>query len=109
PDVKEPPAPNAPAASQAVQGQFQLHQLTADQMHDRLQKALGRELPIVGDAGGDWLRFSVDAGDGAAVLLAANRQSGEVRIVGRREQLRAWRPIVSALDAPAAANAVTQV
>jgi type II secretion system protein D len=97
------------AALPAVEDRIQLQQLTAVQLHGRLEKAFGRALPRMPDDGTPWLRFSVDAGDGGAVLIAAHSQTREVRLVGRPEQLRAWRQIVTALDAPPAADRVTQL
>lgn len=88
---------------------MQLGQLTADQLHARLELAFDRALPRLPDDGTPWLRFSVDTGDSSPVLIAANRQSGEVRIVGRPDQLRAWREIVLALDSPTAGDRVTQL
>ncbi|MBA3485017.1 MAG: hypothetical protein H0T51_24740, partial [Pirellulales bacterium] len=93
----------------AVEDRLQLQTLTAAQLHARLEKAFGRAIPRMPEDGTPWLRFSADGGDGAPVLIAANHQTREVRLVGRPEQLNAWRQIVTALDAPAAPNRVTQL
>ena len=107
------PAPSAVAGNQAAlparEANLQLRQLTADQLHARLELAFDRALPRLLDDGTPWLRFPVDTGDNQPVLFAANRQSGEVRLVGRPEQLRAWRDIVAALDAPPTEDRVTEV
>jgi type II secretion system protein D len=103
------PASASPAQLPAGEQRLQLKQLTADDFYDRLQKSFGRPLKLLPADGSPWLRFSADAGDGAPVLIAANRQTRQVSLVGRPEQLRAWRQIVAALDAPPAADRVTQV
>ena len=103
-----PPAAS-PAGLPAGEANLQLRQLSADQFHARLELAFDRALPRLPDDGTPWLRFAVDAGDNQPVLIAANRATGEVRLVGRPEQLQAWQKIVAALDAPAAADRVTQL
>lgn len=103
------PAASAPAGLPASEATLQLRQLNADQLHARLELAFDRALPRMADDGTPWLRFAVDIGDGLPVLIAANRQTGAVRIVGRPEQLKAWNTIVSALDSPAAPDRVTQL
>lgn len=103
------PTPQIAAEPTAAQERLQLARLTAEQLHDRLQKAFGKKFPPVANDGTPWLRFSVDSGDGVPILLAANRETRQVTLVGRPEQLRAWRQIVTALDAPAAADNVTQL
>jgi general secretion pathway protein D len=107
------PATTPPAANQAGlpagEANLQLRQLSADQFHARLELAFDRALPRLPDDGTPWLRFAVDAGDNSPVLIAANRTTGEMRLVGRPEQLRAWKEIVAALDAPAAPDRVTKL
>ena len=110
PEATAPAPTAAPAAGlPAGEERMQLGQLTADQLHARLELAFDRALPRLPDDGTPWLRFSVDMGDASPVLIAANRESGEVRIVGRPDQLRAWREIVLALDAPTVGERVTQL
>jgi hypothetical protein len=42
-------------------------------------------------------------------MIAVLPQTGEVRILGRPDQLRAWREILTAIDAPVAADRTTEV
>ncbi|BBO32398.1 secretin N-terminal domain-containing protein [Lacipirellula parvula] len=110
PAVVSPPAATAPPQGlPAEEASLQLRQLNPDQLHARLELAFDRALPRLPDDGTPWLRFPVDAGDKLPVLIAGNRQTGEVRIVGRPEQLRAWREIVGALDSPPIGDRVTQL
>jgi type II secretion system protein D len=88
---------------------MQLAQLTAELLHDRLERAFGKPLPRLASDGTPWLRFSVEAGGDSPVLVAANQQTGEVRLVGRPAQLKAWREIILALDAPTTGNRITQL
>jgi type II secretion system protein D len=101
--------PSDPADSPAEQADYQLRSLSADAFKQRLELAFGHPLPPVGEAEGEWLRFSVDAGDGSPVLVAANRNNGAVRIVGRPQQLKAWRSIIAALDAPEDPQQITKM
>jgi general secretion pathway protein D len=114
PPLEAPPQKPVVKAAQrealpAVEDRLELKTLNAASLHLRLEKAFGRPIPRMPDDGTPWLRFSVDAGGGSPVLIAANHQTREVRLVGRPEQLRAWRQIVTALDTPAAADRVTQL
>ncbi len=109
PGPAAPAVPQAAAQLPAAQERLELQRLTADELHQRLQKAFGREFPPLANDGTPWLRFSVDTGDGNPILLAANRDTRQVSLVGRPAQLRAWRQIIAALDAPEAADKVTQV
>ena len=77
------PVMPVPAGLPASEANLQLRQLNADQFHARLELAFDRALPRMPDDGTPWLRFAVDIGDNLPVLIAANRQTGEVRIVGR--------------------------
>jgi len=105
PPAEQPPAGELPAS----QEQLQLSRLSAVELHQRIESALGRKFPPVADDGTPWLRFSVDSGDGVPMLVAANRETRRVSLVGRPDQLRAWRQIITALDAPAAADKVTHL
>ncbi|HEX6961914.1 MAG TPA: secretin N-terminal domain-containing protein, partial [Lacipirellula sp.] len=117
----QPSAPQGPASPQsespkptsgalpAAEDRLELKNLTAAELHMRLEAALGRAIFRLPNDGTPWLRFSVDSGDGAPVLIAANQQTREVRLVGRPEQLKAWRQIVTAIDAPAAEDRVTKL
>ncbi len=99
----------ASGALPAVEDRGLLKVLTAEELHARLEKSLDRAIPRMPNDGTPWLRFSIDGGDGAPVLIAANQQTGELRLVGRPDQLNAWRQIVAALDAPPTENRVTQL
>jgi type II secretion system protein D len=101
----KPPANNLPA----VEERMQLTQLTAEQLHQRIEKAFGKPVPLLQDDGTGWLRFPVSDGQGAQVLIGAHQRTREVRLVGRPDQLRGWRAIVTALDTPAAAGKTTQL
>jgi type II secretion system protein D len=109
PPEKPAAKPVPPQTLPAVEDRLELKTLSAAVLHQRLEKAFGRAIPRMPDDGTPWLRFSIDAGGGSPVLIAANQQSREVRLVGRPEQLRAWRQIITAIDAPAAADRVTQL
>jgi type II secretion system protein D len=100
-----PPANNLPA----VEERLQLKQLTAEQLHQRIEKAFGKPLPLLQDDGTGWLRFPVSDGQGPQVLIGAHQRTREVRLVGRPDQLRGWRAIVTALDTPPAAGQTTQL
>ncbi|MCC6491431.1 MAG: hypothetical protein IT424_00230, partial [Pirellulales bacterium] len=110
PPASAQPNPPVETPTQPVaEERLQLEQLSADQLHARLQQVLGKQLPPLPDDGTPWARFSIDLGDGAAVLVALQRQTGEIRLVGRPDQLKPWRQIIAALDAPPAANRVTEI
>ncbi len=108
-DDRMTPAQAPADALPAAEERMQLRTLTAAQLRERMEKIFGRPAPPLADDGSGWLRFPVDAGDGAPVFVAVHLQSGEVRIVGRPEQLAAWRQIVAAVDAPPAADRATEV
>jgi type II secretion system protein D len=95
-----------PAASQA---DYALQHLRADELRTRLEQAFAKQLPSLSPPNDPWIRFSVDLGDGVPVLLAAERRTGTVRIVGRADQLVAWRSILIAIDAPQAAEKETRL
>lgn len=104
-DAKIPQPESLPAAEERMQ----LRELTAAELHQRLETALGARLPLMADDGDQWLRFSVDGSDGAPVLVAAHRETGEVRLVARPDQLKAWRQIIGAMDVPAAGDRTTHL
>jgi type II secretion system protein D len=94
-------SPQAASALPAIEQRLQLRQMTAEQFHARIEKAFGRPLPPMQDDGSGWLRFTINDGAGAQVLIAAHPKTGEVRLVGRPEQRRGWAQVVAALDSPA--------
>jgi type II secretion system protein D len=104
-----PAKPQAAGATPAGEERLKLSRLKAVEFHARLERALEKKLPLLASDGTAWIRFSVDAGDGVPVLVAANSETGEVSVVGRQEQLRAWRQIVAALDGAPPAGKVTQL
>lgn len=114
------PAPAGPTTGQAaaapqgagqpvVEQRFQLRTLTADQLHARIEQIFGHPAPILAADGSAWTRFTVQTGGDAPVMIAVLPQTGEVRILGRPDQLRAWRDILTAVDAPTAADRATEV
>ncbi|HMP07008.1 MAG TPA: secretin N-terminal domain-containing protein, partial [Lacipirellulaceae bacterium] len=109
PAAAEAPAPAGAGALPAAQQRWQLRYLTAQQLHARIEQVFGRPAPLLPDDGGPWLRFTVDAADGAAVLFAVNAQTSEVQLVGRPEQLAAWSQIIAALDSAPAPDRTTEV
>jgi len=109
PAAQPTPAKPSSKALPAAEQRMQLVQLTAEQLHARLEQAFGKAIPRMPDDGSPWLRFSIDAGDRSPVLVAANKQTREVIIVGRPDQLRSWQKIVTALDAPQAPGRVTKL
>jgi general secretion pathway protein D len=103
-------APSATTGPAAVEtALLQLRTLSAEQLHARLEQIFGRPAPIMPADGSAWTRFSVDTGDGTPVLVAAQPQTGEVRILGRADQLRVWRELVAAIDAPAAPDRAREI
>ena len=116
PPAEPTPAPGpAPIQSQpesslpAAELHLQLALLSAAELHARLEQAFGRQLPLIGDANNPWLQFSVEGDAAAPLLIAAHRQTGDVRLVGRPEQLRAWREIIRAIDSAPPAGQVTRL
>jgi type II secretion system protein D len=94
-------SPQAASALPAIEQRLQLRQMTAEQFHARVEKAFGRPLPLMQDDGSGWLRFAINDGAGAQVLIAAHQKTGEVRLVARPEQVRGWTQIVAAMETPA--------
>jgi type II secretion system protein D len=88
----------------------QLRNMTAPELHARLEKMLGRAMPATPDASGQWSSFTVEASPGVAVTMSLNAGTGQVRIDGPGTQAAAWRSVVAALDAPPSATGnVTQL
>jgi type II secretion system protein D len=88
----------------------QLKNMTAPELHRRLEKMLGRAMPATADASGQWSSFTVEASPGVAVTMSMNAGTGQVRIDGPGTQAAAWRSVVEALDAPPSATGnVTQL
>jgi general secretion pathway protein D len=114
PAATSPTTAPTPAASPAEppaasEQKLQLKRLTAEQLHARLETALDRKLPRLEEPASPWLRFTLETGEQAPVLAGVHTQTGEVRLVGRGDQLRAWGEIISVLDAPREDGKVTQV
>ena len=103
-------APPAPGAGETVsEERFQLRTLTVDTLRARIEKIFGRPPSLLAADGSVWTRFTVQTGDDAPVLIAVQPQTGEVRLLGRPDQLRAWRELLAAIDAPPAADRSTEV
>ncbi|HEX2475603.1 MAG TPA: secretin N-terminal domain-containing protein, partial [Lacipirellulaceae bacterium] len=104
--AKSPAATSAPAGPVVLQ----LRNMTAPELHTRLEKMLGRAMPATPDASGQWSSFTVEASPGVAVTMSLNAGTGQVRIDGPGTQAAAWRSVVEALDAPPSATGnVTQL
>jgi len=88
---------------------FRLQSLNAQTLHTRLEKVLGRRLPIQQDATGQWHGFDVDQQGEQAVTVWANQQTGEAHISGLPSQIDAWRQVVVALDSPPNPKSATRV
>jgi len=88
---------------------FRLQSLNAQTLHARLEKVLGRRLPIQQDATGQWHGFHVDQQGGREVTIWANRETGEAQVSGLPSQISAWRQVVAALDSPSDKKSATQV
>ncbi|MEM9353459.1 MAG: secretin N-terminal domain-containing protein [Planctomycetota bacterium] len=99
--VTKPPS-ESPPASQSLR----LTTLTAQQLHARLEQALGKAMPQHGDSTGQWVRFAIDAGGGAVVSVWANPSTGEMQLRGPADRVKAWAEIVRQLDAPPGATSV---
>jgi type II secretion system protein D len=96
------------APPEIVESRVQLMHLTAASLHDRLEKAFGRKMPLLGGASDGWQRFSIDTGTEAPLLVTAHERTGEVRLLGRADQVGSWRRILAALDRPAQPDGTTR-
>ncbi len=106
---KVPKAAANALTDQAPGEKFRLQSLNAQTLHARLEKILGRRLPIQQDATGLWLGFNVDQQGRQAVTVWANQQTGEAQISGTPNQQRSWRQVVAALDSPPNKQQVARV
>ena len=88
---------------------FQLRQLPAGEVHQRLEGLLSRQLPATVDASGEWQSFQVETSPGVGVAMSVNTRSRQVRIDGPPAQVAAWRTVIDALDSPPAADKVTKI
>ncbi len=88
---------------------FQLRQLPAGEVHQRLEGLLSRQLPATVDASGEWQSFQVETSPGVGVAMSVNMRSSQVRIDGPPAQVAAWRSVVDALDSPPTADKVTKI
>ena len=98
-----------PAEAANVKESIQLQTLTVDALHERLEKVLGRPLPTQLDTTSEWLGFTVDQQNGNSVILWAQRNTGEVQILGTPDQVRSWRQVLAAVDTPANPTTETQL
>ncbi|QDS98588.1 secretin N-terminal domain-containing protein [Adhaeretor mobilis] len=82
---------------------LQLHNLTVEKLHDRLQETLGKQLPLVRNPQQPWARLVIEPGGAKAppVVITGNLKTGELRLAGRPDQVRSWKQIIEALDSPA--------
>jgi type II secretion system protein D len=88
---------------------FQLKQLPAGEVHQRLEGLLSHQLPATVDASGEWQSFRVETSPGVGVAMSVNTRSSQVRIDGPPAQVAAWRSVVDALDSPPAGDKVTKI
>src|SRR3954466_8660751 len=88
---------------------FQLKQLPAGEVHQRLEGLLSRQLPAMVDASGEWQSFRVETSPGVGVAMSVNTRSSQVRIDGPPAQVAAWRSVVDALDSPPTGDKVTKI
>jgi type II secretion system protein D len=88
---------------------FQLKQLPAREVHQRLEGLLSRQLPATVDASGEWQSFRVETSPGIGVAMSVNTRSSQVRIDGPPAQVAAWRSVIDALDSPPAGDKVTKI
>ncbi len=96
--------PNVGLAAPGGAALLQLRQLPAGEVHSRLEGLLGRPLPAMVDASGEWQSFQVEASPGLGVALSVNTRAGQVRIDGPPAQVAAWRSVIEALDSPQLGN-----
>ena len=94
------PTVEAPTPPPASSVRVRLTNLSPEALHARLQSAFDQPLPVLSAPEDQWFRFSVELPGEAPVLAAIDRQTGEMRLDGRAEQLAAWQRIVQAIDAP---------
>ncbi len=105
-DVRGAAAAPSPADAPPDTRSLRLTTVTADQLHARLEQALGKAMPKHGDSTGQWVRFAIDAGGGAVVSVWANPSTGEMQLRGPADRVNAWAEIIRQLDTPADAKSV---
>jgi type II secretion system protein D len=95
--AQAPPAKLAAPAGPVV---LELRNMTAADLHPRLERLLAHPLPATLDASGEWQSFAVEASPGVGVTINVHTPTGQVRIDGPPLQVAAWRSVVEALDSP---------
>ena len=90
--------------AEKAEGSFRLRNLTAETLHERLEKVLEKQLPVRRDASGHWLSFAVRSGTGPHVAVSVHDLSGHVQIAGLPNQVRAWQQIIQTIDSPPASD-----
>jgi general secretion pathway protein D len=88
---------------------LQLNTVTGEQLHQRLEQLLSRQLPATASADGQRIAFGAEMVPGAGVVVEASRLTGDVLISGDANQVRAWTSVLQAMDTPVAAGGVTQL
>lgn len=101
---EQAPQVKAPSTNEQV-ARTQLKTMSFKQLHQRLEKALGRKLPVIRDGEQPWMRVVIEEREAgnekpATVVVSGNVRTGQLRLAGRPDQLRAWQKIISALDTP---------
>jgi type II secretion system protein D len=107
-----PPAPSdgpqlAPQPAPALPAPVipnQLHSLTAETLHQRLEQVLGRKLNV--EAGPAGRATVIENRDGPVVKIWTNDTTKEFKIDGTPAQVKAWQGIVATLDKSAAGEKV---
>ena len=96
--------------SSTLDRQFQLRNLHADDLRQRLERLLSRPLPASTDGSGQWQSFEIEAVPGAGVTATINPTTGELHLSGPADRTDAWRQVIEALDSgPIAEGTVTQL
>jgi type II secretion system protein D len=76
----------------------QLANLTVDEVHDRLQRLMGRPLPLQEGASQANVQFGIEAAPGVRVSVAADRSTGRMIVIGRPDLAESWARVISAMD-----------
>jgi len=98
-NVALPPAVAGPPAL-AGTVVVELRNMSAAELHPRLERLLSRPLPSTLDQSGEWQGFGVEASPGVGVSMNVNSRTRQVRIDGPPLQVAAWRSVVEAFDTP---------
>lgn len=101
-DVANDPPPT-------VSETIRLQTLTALDIHKRLEKITGKQIPTKVDPTKQWIGFYVGLEEQEAVYLWANKQTGEIQIHGTTERVASWKRVLRVLDTPSAEGSRTEL